>query len=632
MTTTTTEKPRGRPPRRVTSPEGTPRVVWNGEPVDEKGNIVTAPEDEPEDEDLDDDLEDEDEGDEEDELDDPLVAPPAAPEPAPVAQLEADLPPPPGPRQRKVRGRRPPMPLPPLAAEARAAREEVASVMEKIDAPRDRVSCTLMRVKPALWKGKKIDGWLGRWAEPLSNEEINNEYGGGDYEWFIRGPDPRNPKVNVLLERRPVRIAGDPRLPRDADERPAEIELVREIVQRSQRDVEAARKEAEKAREDAAATTKRLQAESGSTMRDMLEVVTKLVNPQGALQQVEQRLTAAEEKRIRDEEKAEERRRKEEEARETRHREMMDAQEKRHQENLKAMQLAHEKDMARIQAETQRTVEAMRASENNGSKVTEMMLQLTQKMAAESEQRNLQFLSMMQNNAQAVAAATKAAEETKTEFLLKILTEKKDDPIESIVKMKKVMDLFGGGGEKGESVWREVMDGVREAAPGIVAALRSGPSAPIQAPAPSIAPGSVAAVDLPARRKKRRRLAAPAPAPAQTAAPTEAAPAPAAPVVETPAASAADFKPDFPTADMNQEDVIKLLVVDIEQALKADWGEDRVFTEIVQKFPEGILAVLKLVPADQAAEQINKVVPADWTVGTPRGQRMVRKLLERLKG
>jgi hypothetical protein len=472
-------------------------------------NTVTAPEDEPEDEDLDDDLEDEDEEDEEDELDDPLVAPPAAPEPAPAAQLEADLPPP-GPRQRKVRGRRPPMPLPPLAAEARAAREEVASVMEKIDAPRDRVSCTLMRVKPALWKGKKIDGWLGRWAEPLSNEEINNEYGGGDYEWFIRGPDPRNPKVNVLLERRPVRIAGDPRLPRDADERPAEIELVREIVQRSQRDVEAARKEAEKAREDAAATTKRLQAESGSTMRDMLEVVTKLMNPQGALQQVEQRLTAAEEKRIRDEEKAEERRRKEEEARETRHREMMDAQEKRHQENLKAMQLAHEKDMARIQAETQRTVEAMRASENNGSKVTEMMLQLTQKMAAESEQRNLQFLSMMQNNAQAVAAATKAAEETKTEFLLKILTEKKDDPIESIVKMKKVMDLFGGGGEKGESVWREVMDGVREAAPGIVAALRSGPSAPAQAPAPSIAPGSVAAVDLPARRKKRRRLAAPA--------------------------------------------------------------------------------------------------------------------------
>jgi hypothetical protein len=183
------------------------------------------------------------------------------------------------------------------------------------------------------------------------------------------------------------------------------------------------------------------------------------------------------------------------------------------------------------------------------------------------------------------------------------------------------------------------MDGVREAAPGIVAALRSGPSAPIQAPAPSIAPGSVAAVDLPAaRRKKRRRLAAPAPAPAQTAAPTEAAPAPAAPVeasvpaVETPAASAADFKPDFPTADMNQEDVIKLLVVDIEQALKADWGEDRVFTEIVQKFPESILAILRLVPADQAAEQINKVVPADWTVGTPRGQRMVRKLLERLKG
>jgi hypothetical protein len=106
-------------------------------------------------------------------------------------------------------------------------------------------------------------------------------------------------------------------------------------------------------------------------------------------------------------------------------------------------------------------------------------------------------------------------------------------------------------------------------------------------------------------------------------------------VVETPAAPAAalgEFKPGFPTAETSQEESFKILVVDIEQALKADWSEDRVFTEIVQKFPESILAILRLVPADQAAEQINKVVPADWTVSTPRGQRMVRKLLERLKG
>lgn len=636
---TTTTAGRGRPPRRLVDPEtGSPRVVWNGEPLDAKGNIVT---DEP----LDEEEDDEDEEEEEDEFDPETgevvpPPPPAPPPPLPPPDLDAlgDGPA----RPRKVRGRRPPAPpreQSPLAADIQAAREEVDHAVGKIDSPRDRVGCTLMRVRPALWKGKNIAGWLGRWNEPLSTEEIANEFGGGDFEWLVYGPDPRQPKRTTLLERRTVKIAGEPRIARDSDERPAEIELVREVVQRSQRDVELARKEAEKAREESAALVKRATAENGSAMRDVMDMVMKVVQPsQGAVQQVEQRLIAAEEKRQRDEEKkeaerlareerAEARRVQEENAREQRHREAMDAQEKRHEATLRAMQMNHEKDMARIQMEAQRT-------ESSGSKVTEMMLTLTQKMAAESEARNMQFLSMMQTNAQAVAAATKAAEETKTEFLLKILTEKKDDTIESLVKMKKVMDLFGGG-DKETGVWRDVLEGVKEAAPGIVAALRSGGGSPAPAAAPTIAPGSVAAVDLPPRRGKKRRRALAA-AQAQPAAPAAAAPVDVAPVVEVvpapAAAPAGNFKPDFPPDGMSPEESIKLLVVDIEQALKADWGEDQVFTDIVQKFPEGILALLKMVPMETALTEVNKVVPADWSVSTPRGQRMVRKLLERLVG
>jgi len=622
----------------MVNPEtGATRVVWDGEPLDKNGNVQTAPEDEDKADDLEDGLEDEDENEDENEDEDEEEFDPETGEVTALPPVLADAPPAPSepepaPRQRKVRGRRPP-PAPrepsPRMMETQAVRDEVNQVLEKIDAPRDRVGCTLMRVKPALWKGKKIDGWLGRWSEPLSTEEIANEFGGGDYEWLIYGPDPLRPSHNRMLERRPVRISGDPKVPKDADERPEHIELVREVVQRSQREVEQARKEAEEARKEAAAALKRIQAENGSAMRDVLEVVTKMVNPQGALQQVEQRLMAAEEKRARDEEKAEERRRKDEEARETRHRELMDAQEKRHQENLKAMQLAHEKDMARIQAESQRTLEAVRASESSGNRVTEMMLQLTQKMAAESEARNLQFLNMMQANSQAVAAATKAAEETKTEFLLKILTDKKDDPLESLVKMKKVMDLFGDKGEN-NSVWRDVLDGVKEAAPGIVAALRSGLSAPAAQPAPVIAPGSVAAVEMPVRRRKVKRLKGRSAAPAVPPAPS-APSAPLTPPAEPSAPVATDgFKPEFPSDGMSPEDSIKLLVVNIEQALKADWEEDRVFDEIVQRFPEGVRALVKLVSPEQAMEQVNKVVPADWTVSTPRGQRMLRKLLERL--
>ena len=675
--TTPSEEKRGRPPRRQVDPDtGKPRVFWNGGPLGPDGNPVpdpgeldAAPEDEDEDdlEEDEDDLEDEDD---EDELEAAAPPPRQAGPPVPMPPLpeappgdEGPLPDlnapgdddrPPPPRRPPPRRRPAQEPGQPFvsARKAREAQEEVDKVMSALDVPRERVGCTLMRKKPQLWKGKDIVGWVGRFNELLPTEEIKNTYGGGEYEWFIYGPDPKNPQHTKLLDRVAVKISGDPIVADEASSKPAEIELVKEIIQRSTREVEATRKEMAQMRENSEAAVRNAQKENGTAMRDVLEVMSKVMNPaanqQALVQQqqtFEQRLASIEEKRARDDAQREERRLKEEEAKERRHREQMDAQDKRHQETLVQMRLAHEKDMARIQAETARMLETVKSSESNGGKFTEMMLQLTQKMSSDNESRMMQFVQLMQANAIATSSATKAAEEAKTDFMLKVLMDKKEDPIESMLKMKKVMDVFSG--EKGDtSMWREVLDGVKDAAPGILAALRPGQAA---APAAqTIAPGSVATVELdqpallPAARKRKgkfRRAAAAAAQPEATPA-APAAPAPATPVATAVAAAAAvvdvvgttveAFTPQFPPDGMSPQESIKLLVTDIELALKADWEEDRVFAEVVQKFPAGILALLKLATPDMAVDEISKGVPGDWLIGTPRGRQMVRRLVERV--
>lgn len=68
------------------------------------------------------------------------------------------------------------------------------------------------RTYPKMFRGKKFDGFYDTWDIPVSLEEIQAEYGGGQYRIRVVGPHPTNPNMTTRhYDSMGVSIAGDPR-------------------------------------------------------------------------------------------------------------------------------------------------------------------------------------------------------------------------------------------------------------------------------------------------------------------------------------------------------------------------------------------------------------------------------------
>jgi hypothetical protein len=67
------------------------------------------------------------------------------------------------------------------------------------------------RTWPKIHRGVKIDGFYDTWSNPLSEEEIGSEYGGGTYRVCIVGPHPSDPTQQKRYESLTVEISGAPK-------------------------------------------------------------------------------------------------------------------------------------------------------------------------------------------------------------------------------------------------------------------------------------------------------------------------------------------------------------------------------------------------------------------------------------
>jgi hypothetical protein len=78
----------------------------------------------------------------------------------------------------------------------------------------------VFRTYPKMYKGKKFDGFYDTWDIPMSLEQLQAEYGGGQYRVRVVGPHPSNPNMTTKhYDSIAVSIAGDPRwerIPRSA--------------------------------------------------------------------------------------------------------------------------------------------------------------------------------------------------------------------------------------------------------------------------------------------------------------------------------------------------------------------------------------------------------------------------------
>lgn len=85
-----------------------------------------------------------------------------------------------------------------------------------------------------------------------------------------------------------------------------------------------------------------------------------------------------------------------------------------------------------------------------------------------------------------------------------------------------------------------------------------------------------------------------------------------------------------PASGTDLEEAVKLLVSNIDLAMQRDYSAERIYTELVSKFPPEVLALLKQADAKMCVQVISQQAPETWIIASPKGQQVVEKLHEML--
>ena len=360
-----------------------------------------------------------------------------------------------------------------------------------------------------------------------------------------------------------------------------------------------------------------------------------------------------------------------------------------HDKQLEIMRMQNERQLEQMRLENQRIMEEMRQRTTTESSASRDLLLFMQRMEAEkaatvqkqqelflAQQQRQQELATQQaakqqefllqqqmQGQQMLLAQMQSAQQTKEQFLMEMLKEsrnKKDDFFSTMEKMQQFKKLMGSmNNEEDEDKrerWEKVLDRVGEAAPGIVAVAssflqsRAQPQASQAPPTQQqrVLPGSVAVaeVELPAPPPPRRLPPAPAPkapTPKAKAAPKPSPvpapkPAPAAPPAPSVTSTVLDAtKPPeeganpltdfaFPSDGTSMVDSITLLVQNIDLAIQREYPAQRIYDEVVSKFPAEVLTVLKLASVDQMIEILEQRAPGSWIVNSLVGTKRIEEL------
>jgi hypothetical protein len=73
-------------------------------------------------------------------------------------------------------------------------------------------------------------------------------------------------------------------------------------------------------------------------------------------------------------------------------------------------------------------------------------------------------------------------------------------------------------------------------------------------------------------------------------------------------------------------DSIPLLVQNIDLAIQREYPAQRIYDEVVAKFPSELLTMLRLVSAEQMIEILEQRAPASWIVNSLIGTRRIEEL------
>jgi len=545
-----------------------------------------------------------------------------------------------------------PLSQPPLptVTEMKQNADDLSDMLSGFDFATNRHSIIISRVQPEYdGEGHRIAGYLKEYKQPISLEDIRRVYGGGLFQVLVRGPSARMPNRTVLLSNRRYEIVGDPIPVKDpaataraaaaqatntqAKTENANLALVQEALGTQGKMVERVYEENRQLKD--VILTKLNAPAPDSPFKDLIPFLT--AGPDKIRQEMqEERREQREAARLEREAQKELARMEREERQREREEDRRKYEQERDERNRK-----HEKEMEILRLE----MKAARDDQKGAGKEQMMLMQKLDADKARQAQESQQFMmGMMQENAKQLATQLQQFDGMKTKFLMDAVSDarahRQDDigtMMDRMVQMKQLVGVLTGQEEK--EGWERALEKVSEVAPGLMAAAgqwgKNAPPAPQAAPGRP-APGSVAMVDLPHPGPRRlrppgaRKKLPPGVTPGGLSGGLAAAalPAPAeAPLPPPPAFPSNPMKTFVvPASGTDIEEAVRLLVSNIDLAMQQGYPPERIYEEIVRKFPSEVLALLKKVDVATCVNVISQQAPETWVIASPKGVQVVERL------
>lgn len=458
-----------------------------------------------------------------------------------------------------------------------ALNEQLQSYLRGLDFTGDRYKVNLYRVEPKFFRQRTVGSAQGMLVESYTSmpeiEDIQRQHGGEKYYVVIKGPDPSDPRKTTSKRFNLPLIAGDPKTvstPNGGmplDQVPVPVDKSAEAAQVNlQREMLTMFKE--------------VNSESKRDMREMLEKVALASKP------VAPTIDPAAQQAIEDRRAAE--------------------------------RMAHEKELKRIETEgklreketelrlkeievKQKADEAEKQRQHEWA-MKQLEIQANERMASMKNQN--ETIKEIMTTVQTAQKETVATFEKTVEKLSK----KDEDPFEKLMKVMELQKMLKDSVKDDDATPPTSVGEVLKASlPQVTATIEKilgnrqpQPATGQQQPVARLAPNTVGVVDLPAPDQPPAQLEAPK--------------------AEEPALDLAWPAPD--STDI--EAISRMLAENIEKALRAGWESTRIHEQIVKKFPELYLLGMKGFSIDQVMEAVDKHVPEDATLRSPRGRKAIR--------
>jgi hypothetical protein len=281
----------------------------------------------------------------------------------------------------------------------------------------------------------------------------------------------------------------------------------------------------------------------------------------------------------------------------------------------------------------------------------QFMLQMTQKQTE-------QVVAQQAIATQQLVSQYQAMDQFKGKFFTEMLHAKKDETggLDGLLKLKNALDMLRGDvSNDGREKWERVVDKLGEVGPGLLAAASASLGRPIGVPPGQ--PAQTPQAGAPARQGPQYMVAPLPPEPGQLPAPRHRhakramtpeintpytpnpvaqvhqqsnviaqapAPVPEEPVMPTPQNAPQMFA--FPDLKTPTEEAIKMLVADVNYALMQDYASQRIYDEVLKKFPPKVLLLLTLVDAEKCIEIVGQNAPSDWMINSLKGNQAITEL------